>query len=416
MPDRAAVVTCFLRNRGEVLLLRRAPDASTYPGRWGAVSGSVEHDDPLDTALAEIAEETGRSDVDLVRRGEPFAVADGDADREWAVTPFLFDAPGREVRPNEETDRFEWTRPTAILRRETVPRLWTSWDRVRPTAERVAADHEHGSAAVSIDALWALRDAAGAVAVRGGDLGEVTAVAEALLSARPSMAALGNRVNRAMSAAETPGDVERAADAGIERAHEADGAAASEAAAVLSGAVLTLSRSGTVRDALLAAAPAAVVAESRPAREGVPVAEHLAAAGLDVTLCPDAAAAHLLAEGREGDVDAVLVGADTILPDGRVVNKTGTRGIAIAAAREAVPVYVVAASDKISTAPEVHLESGDPGAVYDGPADLRVSNPTFDVTPADLVTRVFTDRGTLTVPQVVEVADDLRDLASWRDR
>ena len=412
--DEAAVVTCFLRNRGEVLLLRRTDDAETYPGRWGTVTGYVEDDDPAGTARMEIGEETGLGDdVDPVRAGERFVVRDAEIGRAWRVHPYLFDAGSRDVTPNEESAAAEWTSPTAIRRRETVPDLWRSYERVAPTVETVAGDHEHGSAYVSIRALEVLRDAAGSAATSGDDdLAPVVEVAEALLDARPSMAALGNRVNRAMSGADSPAAVEAAATAGIERAYAADEAAAREAAAVLDGGtVLTLSRSGTVLDALRTGASAAIVAESRPAGEGVGVAEALADAGLDVRLCTDAAVAHLLAVR---DVDAVVVGADAVLPDGRVVNKIGTRAAALAADLEGVPCYAVAAVDKVQADDVVHLEAGDPAEVYDGDADVEAVNPTFDVTPADLVEGVVTERGVLDRSEVAAVASEHRTRAEWR--
>jgi translation initiation factor 2B subunit (eIF-2B alpha/beta/delta family) len=365
----------------------------------------------------EIREETTLTDFELARRGDPFEVRDADLDRAWEVHPFLFDAGNRDVRTNEETARAEWTTPTEIRRRETVPDLWRSYDRVRPTPETVAADDEHGSAYLSVRALEVLRDEAALSAESGEGIDDVYAVAEALLGARPSMAALRNRVNRAVSGAETPGAAEHAATTGIERALEADDRAAERAAERIEGHVLTLSRSGTVLAALKGGveSPGSVatitVAESRPAREGIDVAEELDAASLDIRVCTDAAVAHLLSEG---DVDCVLVGADTVLPGGRVVNKTGTRVVAVAATREHVPVYVAAASDKISTEPTPHLESGSPEAVYDGREGITAINPTFDVTPADCVDAVITERGALSADGIREVATELRGLASWR--
>jgi translation initiation factor 2B subunit (eIF-2B alpha/beta/delta family) len=422
--DRAPVVTCFLRHEGQVLLVRRADDAETYPGRWGTVTGYVEHDDPLATARMEVREETALAEFELARRGEPFAVRDDELGREWTVHPFLFDAGGRDVRTSGEIASAEWTTPTAILRRETVPDLWTSYDRVRPTPETIAADDEHGSAYVSIRALEVLRDEAGLSAVRGEGMDPVRRVARELLDARPSMAALRNRVNRAMASAGTPGEVEEAAVSGIERATEADASAAERAADVIDGHVLTLSWSGTVLDALRTAGADVTVAESRPAREGIDAAEALADAGLSVRVCTDAAVASVLApdESASGgetsgarDIDCVLVGADTVLPDGRVVNKTGTRGTAIAADREGVPVYAVAASDKISPDGTIHLESGPPEAVYDGSFDVEAANPTFDVTPPGHVRGVIAERGVLSPGDVEAVAAEFRDLAAWQD-
>jgi ADP-ribose pyrophosphatase YjhB (NUDIX family) len=66
-----AVVTVFLRHRGDVLLLRRSEDVDSYPGQWGAVAGHVENDDPHASALAEIEEETGLMTGDVTLREGP---------------------------------------------------------------------------------------------------------------------------------------------------------------------------------------------------------------------------------------------------------------------------------------------------------------------------------------------------------
>jgi translation initiation factor 2B subunit (eIF-2B alpha/beta/delta family) len=279
----------------------------------------------------------------------------------------------------------------------------------------VTADTDHGSAWLSVRALEVLRDRAGMLATTDADgdgWDDLAALAEDLRTARPSMTVIENRINRAMADASddrTPAAVERTATETIERAFGADAAAAREAADLLDETVLTLSRSGTVRDALgRAEVEEIVVAESRPAREGVGVAEELAE-DCSVTLAVDAAAAHVLAERS---VDCVLVGADTVLPDGSVLNKVGTRGVAIAAAHEDIPVYAVAASDKISTDADARFERGTPEAIYDGDADLYVLNPTFDRTPAEFVA-IITEDGPLSAAAVGEHAERMAALASW---
>ena len=419
------VVTAFLRNRGEILLLRRSDAVGTYVGQWGGVSGFAEGE-PDEQVRLEIEEETGLEDaVSLVRSGRPVRFTDADLERTWVVHPYLFDCESREVEVREEHDACEWVAPTEILLggRETVPKLWDAYERVAPTVRSIAADGDHGAAYLSVRALEVLRDRAGLLTAERDEYGddpdgereELVELARRLLEARPAMAVLRNRVNRAMSEADAEGGapaVLEAAIGGIERALEADEVAASEASAHATGTVMTLSRSGTVLEALSRGDPGRVyVAESRPALEGRAVAEELAAT-LEgtVTLHTDAAAAHLLA--RE-DVGCVLVGSDTVLPDGRVVNKTGTRALALAARREGVPVYAVAATDKISTRAAVNLEAGSREAVYDGEASLDVVNPTFDVTPADAVTGVVTERGTLSTDEVGEVAEELRALEEW---
>ncbi len=428
------VVTAFLRNRGEILLCRRSDEVGTYQGQWGGVSGYAEGD-PDEQVRIEIREETGLDpdDVSLVRSGRPIEFEDPALDRAWAVHPSLFDCETRTIELSEEHDAAEWVPPTVLCDpdadREPVPKLWQAYERVAPTVRSIAADDDHGAASLSVRALEVLRDRAGVCLRERAEFGadpasewdELTELARALLEVRPSMAVLRNRVNRAMADArdETDADdgppggpaVLDATLAGIDRALAADEAAGATAADRIEGTVLTLSRSGTVLDALRAAEPSRVfVAESRPAREGVSVGEVLAD-DCPVTLHTDAAAAHVLASEP---IDWVVVGADTILPDGAVVNKTGTRAVAIAADRAGVPVSVVAATDKVSTHETVNLESGDRTAVYDGEASVDVVNPTFDVTPADCVTEVLTERGAIAPEEIGTIAAELRATEAWQ--
>jgi len=416
-----SVVTVFLRHRGEVLLLRRSNDVGSYPGQWGAVAGHVEHDAPVDSALEEIEEETGLSEqaVALVREGPSFPVEDEERGTRWIVHPFLFDASTREIDLNWETDEAEWAAPTALLRRDTVPDLWTSYRRVAPSVVDIAEDTRHGSAYLSLRALEVLRDRAGLLATREipdveDARGRLVETAQRLLEARPSMAALANRIHRVLHASRpelAPAAVEANAHTELGRALDADAETARQAAEQIAGTrVLTLSRSGTVLDALRQAdpAPSVVVAESRPGREGVGVAERLAETGLDVTLIPDAAVAPTLADGT---VDAVLVGADTVRPSGAVINKVGTRGAALAAAHEDVPVYAACSIDKISVDDDRAHEEADPRTVYEGPTTLTVSAPRFDETPPALVTGgLLTDHGLRTIDEVAALVDDLRAL------
>ncbi|SFS13083.1 Translation initiation factor 2B subunit, eIF-2B alpha/beta/delta family [Halomicrobium zhouii] len=427
------VVTVFLRNGGDVLLLRRSDAVGSYPGKWGGVAGHVADDEGRDrspeaAARAEIAEETelDSGDVTLVRAGDPFPVDDPERDDRWLVHPFLFECGSRAVEPNEETTEYEWVPPTAILRRKTVPALWTSYDRVRPRVATVREDSEHGSAWLSIRALEVLRDEAALAATarspgkherreaNGDDWNGVAELARRLRDARPSMAVVANRVNRAMAAASegetrSPAAVEAAASEGIDRALSGDDAAAANAAERLPDRVATLSRSGTVLAAIREAEPDAVlVAESRPGREGVVVAEALAA-DCEVTLTTDAAFPFEL---DAWDADALVVGADRVLPDGRVVNKVGTRAAALAAPDDC-PCYVVAASDKVATDETVDLEERDATEVYDGDATVRVANPTFDVTPAGAVDAVITEDRVLDAEDVARVVEEHQVRADW---
>lgn len=408
------VVTCFLRRRGRVLLGRRSGAVGTYSGRWAAVSGYAE-DDPDATARREIEEVVGLLDASTpVRASDPLEVVDGE--RTWIVHPYLFDCGPGEATPNWEFETVEWVHPTEIRRRETVPALWEAYEAIAPTVESVREDEVHGSAYVSVRALEVLRDRAGTLADDGvdeGDWEELAALARELLETRPSMAALGNRVNRAMYEADdrTAIGIETAAREKVDRAVGADDRAAKRAAETIAGTVLTLSRSGTVETTLLEAEPdRIVVLESRPDREGVGVAERLASAGTETTLTLDAAAAHVV-----GSVDCVLVGADTVLADGSVVNKVGTRTAALAAAHDGVPVYAVAAGDKVSSATEPKPESVPESAIYGGDADVAVDCPLFDRTPAELVAGVITESGTLDAADVAERVVEHERWAAWAE-
>jgi len=427
--EARSVVTCFLRNDGELLLLRRGSAVGTDSDQWGAVAGHVADDagrnrDPETAARSVIAEKTGLADaVTLTERGTSFPVEDTQLRARWQVHPFLFDCDSRAVETNEETVETAWVQPPEILRRETVPRLWTAYDRVRPRVATVADDHVHGSAWLSLRALEVLRDeAALASRERWDDMEQagrtsddwtgLARVAESLRQARPSMAVVANRVNRAMAAASaeaSPAAVERATTETLATAVDADDGAASAVAPLLGERVATLSRSGTVRSAVEEATPRAVlVAESRPGSEGRDVAASLASERA-VTVTTDAAfPGHLEAF----DADALVVGADTVLPDGRIVNKVGTYAAAVAAERADIPAYAVTASDKVRAETEFDTEEREPEEVYDGDAAVEVSNPTFEAVPPDLLTLV-TERGQLSPDDISSVAAKHRQRRAW---
>ena len=414
------VVTVFLRNGGEILLLRRSDEVGSYRGRWGTVAGHAEGD-PDAAVREEIREETG-IDPDgrttLQRRGEPFEVVDAELETRWIVHPYLFESDTRTVEPNEETTEFEWVAPTAILRRETVPDLWTSYDRVRPGVETIRSDTDHGAAFLSVRALEVLRDEAAVATITHavGDWAALVDTARHLVDARPSMPVLSNRIDRAMAEAATDGTVaavERAASDGIDRALAADEAAASAAAeAICTDRIATLSRSGTVRRTLERVDPAAVlVAESRPGGEGAIVASELAdALPATVTLTTDAA---FPARCDEWGAGALVVGADAIFADGCVRNKVGTRAAATLARTEAIDVYVVAAVDKIT--PELSLPD-EPRPKGELTADDRVAveNPTFETTPASAIDAVVTEKGVLTDDSLADVVAQVRERRAWR--
>jgi methylthioribose-1-phosphate isomerase len=135
------------------------------------------------------------------------------------------------------------------------------------------------------------------------------------------------------------------------------------------------------------------VDETRPLLQGARLtAWELATAGIDHRIVVDGAAASVIARGM---VDAVVVGADRIAANGDAANKVGTYPLALAAARKGIPFVVAAPESTVDvstpTGDDIEIEERDPQEVGDGPA----YNPAFDVTPADLVTAIVTDRRTV---------------------
>jgi len=141
--------------------------------------------------------------------------------------------------------------------------------------------------------------------------------------------------------------------------------------------------------------------ETRPLLQGSRLtAWELQRAGIPVTVLADGAAATLL---KSAAVDLCIVGADRIAANGDVANKVGTYAVAIAARRHGVPFYVAAPSTTFdpgtARGDDIEIEQRDGDEVRRGfgartaPAAAAVFNPAFDVTPAELVTAVVSDRG-----------------------
>jgi len=435
-------VAALPRHGGELLVVRRA-----RAERWNAVRATPDPgEDPAAAARRAVADAVGIGDATAVRAGDPVAVGGtGGRGDGRTVRPVLLESPTRAVDPAAGIAAAEWLSPPALLDRATPPGLWRAYRAVGPTPATVAADREHGAAWLSVRALGALRDAAAAATRDGDGIGAVAAVARDLRDARPAMAAPANRVNRVMSrAARTPAAVRDRAVEAVEAALAADEGAAARAAGLLDdagpGPVVTLSRSGTVRRALEAAGRPVVVGVSRPGGEGRATAAALAAAGLDVTLVPDAAL-----PGRVAGAAAALVGADAVEPDGAVVNKVGTRPLALAADRAGVPLYVAAARDKVAPGDggdgsgggggdgdgndRRTEEAGSAADAADGgdvdgdggpdwppegaPDGVTVEGAPFERTPAALVTGVATEAGLLDPDGVRAVAAEHREHAAW---
>jgi methylthioribose-1-phosphate isomerase len=111
---------------------------------------------------------------------------------------------------------------------------------------------------------------------------------------------------------------------------------------------------------------------------------------------------------KEQKVQAVIVGTDRVAANGDVANKIGTLGVAVLAKHFGIPFYVAAPTSSIDlslkTGAEIPIEQRDTREVSEGlgrvtaPADVDIYNPAFDVTPAELVTAIITERGIVMAP------------------
>lgn len=153
------------------------------------------------------------------------------------------------------------------------------------------------------------------------------------------------------------------------------------------------------------------VDETRPWLQGARLtAWELAGDGVPVSLNADAAAAHLM---KTKGITWVIVGADRITANGDVANKIGTYQLAVNAMHHGVRLMVVAPSSTIDmnleSGEDILLEERDGRELLDVAghrmaADVHAVNPVFDVTPADLVDYIVTEKGVVERPDSAKMA------------
>jgi methylthioribose-1-phosphate isomerase len=143
--------------------------------------------------------------------------------------------------------------------------------------------------------------------------------------------------------------------------------------------------------------------ETRPLLQGARLtAWELKGRGIPVTLICDNMAAQVM---REGKIQMVVVGADRIASNGDTANKIGTYGVAVLAQAHGIPFYVAAPSSTfdltISDGAAIPIEQRDPREITHGfgrqtaPDGIEVYNPAFDVTPAELIAGIITEKGVI---------------------
>jgi methylthioribose-1-phosphate isomerase len=265
-------------------------------------------------------------------------------------------------------------------------------------------------------------------------LGALEEGADVLVGARPTAVNLAWAVERVRAAALAAGPVSMAAAARAEaqRIHaEEDAASAAIArhgADLLARArrVMTICNTGVLAAGGEGTALAVILelhrrdpgvrvlaCETRPLLQGARLtAWELARAGVPFELLVDSAAAGLI---RRGEADAVIAGTDRVAANGDVANKVGTYGLALAARAAGIPFVIAGPTSSIDgalpdgDAIEIEERGAEEVVAFGGapvaPEGTAVRNPAFDVTPADLVTALVTERGVATPPDAASVAE-----------
>lgn len=173
---------------------------------------------------------------------------------------------------------------------------------------------------------------------------------------------------------------------------------------------------GVIRAAVAAGKNIAVVAdETRPFLQGARLtAWELQRDNIPVTLICDNMAGYVL---QQGWIDAIIVGADRVAANGDAANKIGTYSLAVLAKAHNIPFYIAAPISTIDYSipdgSKIPIEERGPAEVTHcggkriAPLGVPVYNPSFDVTPAPLITAIITECG-------VARGDYVRSLGEFR--
>jgi translation initiation factor eIF-2B subunit delta len=273
----------------------------------------------------------------------------------------------------------------------------------------VASDRERGASQLARRCLEIMVDYARAHPAKDShELADALQVlAGSLRDARPSMAALRNLVDRFLSSLplvrDQPLELARthvisSANKVAEESRQAVTEVSRHATALVDKGqkVITHSLSSTllaVFRSLVGRSVRAVITESCPLREGLILAQELSRLNIDTEYITDAQMGIFAARS-----DLALVGADTLLRDGSIVNKAGTYLLALAAHDAGIPFYVCCESFKCAdfSTDQVMLEEMSTSELSAPQLPhVHLRNVYFDITPARLITALVTEHGVL---------------------
>ena len=124
---KTKIVTSFLINSEEILLLKRSEKVKSMKNLWAGISGIIEDNEkPIKRAKIEILEEVGIEELDitLMKEGNKILIESPQyVNHQWEVYPFLFSCSNKEIKLNWENSDSRWIRINELNNFTTVPSL-----------------------------------------------------------------------------------------------------------------------------------------------------------------------------------------------------------------------------------------------------------------------------------------------------
>lgn len=125
--DKAPVLTCFVKYRDKILLLKRSDKVRVYQGLWNTVAGYLDEFRPLEEkAHEELREELGII-TDLIKQtklGKPYELNDNDVQKIWVIFPVLVELNKEPaIKLDWEHTEYQWINPSDLKNYDIVPGL-----------------------------------------------------------------------------------------------------------------------------------------------------------------------------------------------------------------------------------------------------------------------------------------------------
>jgi ribose 1,5-bisphosphate isomerase len=296
---------------------------------------------------------------------------------------------------------------------------------VNETAEKIKSMEIRGAGKIARSAAFALKDYA--LNLQENDMqkfiSSLKSTKEILLNTRPTAVSLENALELVMAGAqgntvdEVRAGIITAADRFINNSIEAIEKIAGICATRINDGytIITHCNSSVAVLGIIKAHEQGkkfqvYATETRPWLQGHITSQALADAGVDITLIVDSAVRFFMAEA-----DLVIVGADTVMANGSVVNKIGTSQIALCAHERKVPVLICAESYKFSrpiiTNENIRIEERDTSEVVE-PGKLtgvKIRNPVFDITPPQYINSIITEFGIISPSNAGDIIQKMFD-------